>query len=283
LPNPEGAADAAENAVSQTTASRAPGIVSSLALLEYRRGDDLKATTLSARCLSSPHCDATQAALAHVTQAMAHWRLDQYPEGFTELSRAQERIDLVFKNELNLNPNNDPAQNWFDWAIARILLRECQERVLESDRSLARMTVPPPSVESAAKYRVLGEWHAVRQEWGDAAERLGALVKVDRLDSWDTITLDYFKLSLALVEAGRRDDFTRFREEIVARYGHPTNATAANRVIKSSLLLPAPRQFLELLEPHARACEEVINNSSVYVAAWSSLSLALLAYRKGNY
>ena len=80
-------------------------------------------------------------------------------------------------------------------------------------------------MESAAKYRALGEWHAVRQEWRDAAERLGALV--DRLDSWDTITLDYFQLSLALIEAGKRDDFTRFREQIVARYGHPTNATAA--------------------------------------------------------
>src|SRR4029453_17384348 len=208
LPNPEGAADAAENAVSQTTASRAPGIVSSLALLEYRRGDDLKATTLSARCLSSPHCDAAQAALAHVIQAMAYWRLDQYPEGFTELSRAQERVDLAFQNELNINPNSDPAQNWFDWAIARILLRECQEVVLESDRSLARMKVPPPSVESAAKYRVLGEWHAIRQEWRDAAERLGALVEVGRLDTWDTITLDYFKLSFALIGGDKGEVFT---------------------------------------------------------------------------
>src|SRR4029434_9351059 len=133
------------------------------------------------------------------------------------------------------------------------------------------MAVPASSVESAAKYRVLGEWHAVRQEWRDAAERLGVLVEVDRVDGGDTITLDYFKLSLALIEAGRRDDFTRFREEIVARYGHPTNATAANRVIKSSLLLPAPRQFLELLEPHARACEEVITHRSVSSAGSHSV------------
>src|SRR4030095_1640725 len=229
------------------------------------------------------NCDAPRAALARVIQALVLWRLGQYAEGFTEVSRAQERIDLAFKNELNLNPNNDPAQDWFDWAVARILLRECQERVLESDRSLAQMTVPPPSVESAAKYRVLGEWHAVHQEWRDAAERLGVLVEVDQFDSWDTITLDYFKLSLALIEAGRRDEFTRFREELIARYGHPTNATAANRVIKSSLLLPAPRKLLELLEPHARACEEVITNNSVYVAAWRSLLLALLEYRQGNY
>ena len=250
-------AEAAEKALSDGPAFRLPWISSSLALLEYRRGNDLKATTLCTRCLSSPDCDAPRAALAHVIQALAYWRLGQYAEGFTELSRAQERIDPAFKNGLSLNPNNDPAHNWFDWVLARILMRECQEQLLESDRSLAQMTVPASSVESAAKYRVLGEWHALRQEWRDAAERLGVLVEVDRVDGWETITLDYFKLSLALIEAGKRDDFNRFREEFVARYGHTTNATAANRVIKSSLLLPAPRQLLELLEPYARACEEV--------------------------
>jgi hypothetical protein len=31
---------------------------------------------------------------------------------------------------------------------------------------------------------------------------LEALVEVDRLDTWDTITLDYFKLSLALDRGG---------------------------------------------------------------------------------
>src|SRR4029453_6402094 len=110
-----------------------------------------------------------------------------YAEGFTELSRTQERIDPAFKNGLSLNPNNDPARRWFDWVLARILMRECHEQLLESDRSLAQMTVPAPSVESAAKYRVLGEWHALRQEWPDAAERLGVLVEVDRVDGWGEI------------------------------------------------------------------------------------------------
>ena len=269
------AAEAAEKAIAdleRVGSSREPWSLFSLALFEYRGGNDLKATTLSARCLSSPDCDAPRAALAHVIQALAYWRRDQYADGFTGLGRAQEGIDLAFKNGLSLNPNNDPAHNWFDWVLARILMRECQERLLESDRSLAQMTVPALSVESAAKCRVLGEWHALRQEWRDAADRLGALVEVDRVDGWETITLDYFKLSLTLIEAGKRDDFNRFREEFIARYGHTTNATAANRVIKSALLLPAPRQILELLEPCARVCEESITNSSVYVEAWNSLS-----------
>jgi len=162
-------------------------------------------------------------------------------------------------------------------------MRECQEQLLQSDRSLAQMAMPDPSLESAAKYRALGGWHALRQEWPDAAERFQVLVEMDRVDGWEAITLDYFKLSLALMEAGKGDDFNRFREEFVARYGLTTNATAANRVIKSSLLMPARLQLLERLEPCARACEEVITNGSVYDAAWNCLSLELLEYRRGNY
>jgi tetratricopeptide (TPR) repeat protein len=215
---------------------------------------------------------------------LAYWRLGQYAEGFTELSRAQERVDPVFKNGLSLNPSNEPAQNWFDWVLPRILMRECQEQLVQSDRSLAQMPVPTADVEIAApKYRVLGQWHALRQEWGEAAERFGALINLDRDENWETVTLDYFKLSLTLVEAGKRDDFERCRQEFIARYGQTTNATAANRVIKSTLLLPAPPQLVELLEPCARACAEVITNNDVYAAAWNTLSLELLEYRQGNY
>jgi tetratricopeptide (TPR) repeat protein len=276
-------AEAAEKALLDGPAFRLPWISSSRALLEYRRGNDLKATTLCTRCVSSPYCEAPQAALAHVIQALAYWRLGQYAEGFTELSRAQKQIDSAFKNGLSLDLDNDPAGQWCDWILARILMGECREQFLEGDRSLAQMAVPASSVESAVKYRVLGEWHALRQEWRDAAERLGVLVEVNQVDGWETITLDYFKLSLALIEAGKRDDFNRFREEFVAGYGQTTNATAANRVIKSSLLLPAPREFLELLLPCARVCEESIARSSGHDAAWNSLSLELLEYRRGNY
>ena len=286
LQNLERAAEAAEKALSEPErlgTLRLPWISSSLALLEYRRGNDAKAIALCARCLGSPDCDPPQAALAHVVQALAYWRTGQYMEGFTELSRAQEQIDPVFKNGLSLNPKIDSAQSWFDWVSPRILMRECQDRLLQTDRSLAQMPVPAPGVVTAAKYRVLGDWRALRQEWREAAERFGMLIEVDQVEDWETITLDYFKLSLALVQAGKQDDFSHFREQFVARYGNTTNATAANRVIKSSLLLPAPRQLLERLEPAARACEEATHDNSGYNSAWHSLSMELMEYRQGNY
>jgi hypothetical protein len=168
-------------------------------------------------CLSSPDCDAPRAALAHVVQALADWRLGQYAEGFTELGWAQERINPVFKNGLSLNPNNDPAHNWFDWVSARILLRECQEQVLQTDRSLAPAALPPPSLASAADYRALGEWHALRQEWRDAAAWFGALLTADRLDDWDVATLDYLARGAVLGETGDKTRYESFREEAIGR------------------------------------------------------------------
>src|SRR6185436_21188941 len=56
LQNLEPIAEAAEKALSDGPAFRLPWISSSLALLEYRRGNDLKATALCTRCLSSPYC-----------------------------------------------------------------------------------------------------------------------------------------------------------------------------------------------------------------------------------
>ncbi|HEY5909525.1 MAG TPA: serine/threonine-protein kinase [Verrucomicrobiae bacterium] len=286
LDNLQPVADAAERALAtseRVATSRTPLTLSELALLEHRRGNESKAATLCIRCLGSPACDAPRTALAHVIQGLAAWRLGQYPEGFSELNRAQGQMDSAFRSGLSVNPNNGVMQNWFDWVPVRILIRECQERLLATDRSLASLTMPAADVETAAKYRVLGEWHALRQEWQDAAERLAVLAELDRSEGWETITLDHFKLSLALAEANKRDDFDRFRENFVTRYGDTTNATAANRVIKSCLLLPAPRQFLDLLEPCARVCEETIGNNSGYPEAWNSLSLELLEYRRGNY
>src|SRR4030095_3021050 len=88
LQNLEPIAQAAEKALSDGPAFRLPWISSSRSLLEYRRGNDLKATPLCTRCLSSPDCGASRAALAHAIQALAYWRVGQYGEGVTGPKRA---------------------------------------------------------------------------------------------------------------------------------------------------------------------------------------------------
>ena len=104
---------------------------SALALFEYRRGNDVRATTFCSRCLSSRGSNGPPGALARVVLALAYWRLHQKGEALAALAQGQEQIDLAFNNGLTLNLNND-LDNWFDWVLARILLRECQEQVLSA-------------------------------------------------------------------------------------------------------------------------------------------------------
>src|SRR4030095_9600247 len=153
------------------------------------------------------------------------------------------------------NPSNDPEQHWFDWVIARILLRECEEQVLQTDRSMA------PTGASAADYRALGEWHAWRQEWPEAAEWFGALLKVNQLDDWDIATLDYLACGAALAERGDRGRFEDFREEAIGRFKGTDVQAAAERIIKISLLQSADGKALTALGPLAEAAAPPLSQS----------------------
>ena len=202
---------------------------------------------------------------------------------------AQERIDSEFGNGLDPNPSNDPEHHWYDWVLARILLRECQEQVLQTDRSLAQATLPPASLASAADYRALGEWHALRKEWRDAAEWFGALLKIDQLDDWDIATLDYLACGAVLAEIGDRTSYESFREEAIGRFKGTDIQAAAERIIKISLLQPADGKVLAALAPLAEVAARPFTKADegpeiiAFREAWRAISLALLEYRSGHY
>ena len=120
------------------------------------------------KCLAYPESNALWTTTAQLILAMSYLQMHQYREAVPKMIEAQERIDTEFANGLDPNPSNDPEHHWYDWALARILLRECQEQVLQTDRSLAQATLPPASLASS-RYRALGEWHALRK---DGAMRL---------------------------------------------------------------------------------------------------------------
>jgi hypothetical protein len=123
------AADAAERELAGGFPEREPWISSALALLEYRRGDDLKAAAFCTRCLNSRGANGPPGALARVVLALASWRLDKHEEGLATLKQAEEQIDLAFNKGLGLNLHTLGGY-WFDWVLARILLREGQEQIL---------------------------------------------------------------------------------------------------------------------------------------------------------
>lgn len=164
-----------------------------------------------------------------------------------------------------------------------------QERFEEADESIGALQLKLPTMEGASVLRSLGEWLALRGEWAPAAERFKALWRVNQVDDWDTTTLDCLRLGTALATVGDPAQYDQFRRLAIARFGSTTNAVAAERAIKISLLLPSDsndaKDLAALRELAGSAFSHPDKNDSkaVFHAAWGALSLALMEYRLGNY
>jgi hypothetical protein len=153
-----------------------------------------------------------------------------------------------------------------------------------SDNSLAIR----PSIESAAVFRSLGEWHALQNQWDKAAQRFQTLVQVNQLDGWDNDTLDHLRLGTALEELGDANGYRSFCQETIRHFAGTTNPIAAERTIKISLLSPPDAAILRDLEPLAQVASQTFahadtnNADAIFHASWGSVSLALMEYRQGN-
>jgi serine/threonine protein kinase len=163
-----------------------------------------------------------------------------------------------------------------------------QDSYEEADKLFADIPLAKPTIEGAAVVRTLGDWHAVNGRWRQAAERFATLLKVDRLDSWDQVTLDYLELGPALIELGDLKGYERFRQEGIARFAG-TSYPVADRIIKINLLLPADEAMIKSLLPQVEVAEETFAvveegaSPDVFQAAWRSVSLALLEYRRNDF
>jgi serine/threonine protein kinase len=172
--------------------------------------------------------------------------------------------------------------------ITQVTLLVSQENFEEADVLLDQVASAQPNLEVSASLRSLGEWHALQNQWKPAAYRFQQLVQADQLDGWDMATLDDLECGPALIEAGDLAGYEHFRRAAIARYSGSLNPVA-DRVVKISLLLPADRQLVESLEPLANVALQTFNATNTgaeddsFRAAWQSMSLALMEYRRGHY
>ncbi|HTY85891.1 MAG TPA: serine/threonine-protein kinase [Candidatus Acidoferrum sp.] len=162
-----------------------------------------------------------------------------------------------------------------------------QDRFNEADALFQGILPNQPTVEGAAVVRALGEWHAREDRWRPAADRFNQLLQIDRLDGWDIVTLDYLEYGPVLIELGDLAGYEHFRQDIVARGGEAVYPFT-DRIIKISLLLPADKTIMAALNPLAQIAEKsfatnLVANGDVFLAAWRSVSLALMEYRRGEY
>ncbi|MBD5781136.1 serine/threonine protein kinase [Pelagicoccus sp. NFK12] len=161
-----------------------------------------------------------------------------------------------------------------------------REEYAEADVLLGGVELNEATMEGAAVFRALGEWHAINGRWRLAAERFKTLLKVNQLEGADVSSLDYLELGPVLIELGDLDEYDRFRREAVERFSG-VDMPFADRIVKISLLVSANGEMLRQLEPFAEASKASIHAAETsgdnFQAAWRSMSHALFEYRRANY
>jgi tetratricopeptide (TPR) repeat protein len=195
---------------------------------------------------------------------------------------AEHQAEMARANEAEMRRRAETREKITE---ATVLLN--QERYDDADRLMNAISVTQPTVEGAAVYRSLGEYYALQNQWPEAARHFNILLHIDQLDGADVCTLDYLRCGPALVELADDSAYEHFRRDAVSRFAdgaHPF----ADRIVKISLLLPADEKLMQVVRPIADvAAQSFATNTDAhpddFLAAWCSVSLALVEYRSGNY
>ncbi len=158
-----------------------------------------------------------------------------------------------------------------------------QGKIAEADELVEKISASKPSLEADAVLRTLGEWHALKGQWPQAAQRFKLLLEADhRDDSW-AITDDLLKAGPIQIEHGDMKGYEHFRQAAIARYASTTDPIFAERTLKVSLLTPADASVLKSLEAISEVAANSMNKPGrdQVMEAWRCVSLGLMAYRQG--
>jgi hypothetical protein len=106
----------------------------SLAMMAYRSGDFKGALAWRDKCLAYPDSNQARTAAIHAVGAMAAQRLGQAEQARAELEKARAMFVAPFARDATY-PRGEGNGFWFDWAVARILLREAESAVPAEGKS----------------------------------------------------------------------------------------------------------------------------------------------------
>jgi tetratricopeptide (TPR) repeat protein len=164
---------------------------------------------------------------------------------------------------------------------AAILLSE--RNFAEADRLLRQDSLESieASPEATEVFRSLGRWNAVYGRWRQAADCFRLMNEANSFGDQAKMrgSTDLLMTAPTYLEAGDKKAYENFRAEMLDRYTPARSGLEAERLLKECLLLPADARTLERLESTAEVCRK----SPPGGPDWSSLSLALFHYRKGEH
>ncbi len=148
-----------------------------------------------------------------------------------------------------------------------------------------------PSREASDVFRRLGLWNLYQRNWRQAANRYIVVLQVNQVDKDDRNDQVHDLLFAApiLIEAGAAADYDRIRRTALTRLSNITNPSAAEQLIKASLLLPLEDSDFKQFEPLERVVSDSLKshdpavNDQGLLAGWRTFALALLEYRRGDF
>jgi len=262
-----------------------------LALLEYRQGHFNDAIGWCYR--HGMDTANARTATTSLIKTMSGWRLAGYKEAAANWNQAYELIRAKSQEGLAIGSttstffpgtSEDLEGSWYDWVIADLLMRECDELFAQSERTLDSM----PKSNSGSKdtvvdlARALGEWHAVRGEWEQARNRFSQL-------SEGSDARDYFVSTIIALKLGDELGFLRVRDQAISRFNGTTEPWGYESVMQAALLRPLDNACAAALEPFVQFLERTVASAGplkegTYVpASWDLTLLGLFEYRRGNY
>jgi hypothetical protein len=159
-----------------------------------------------------------------------------------------------------------------------------QDKMPAADDMVNGIAEIKPSLEAESVLRALGQWHALKGDWAQAAKRFNLLLEADQKDNSWAITEDLLKAGPILIERGDLKGYERFRRAAISRFTGVTDPIFAERTLKISLLTPANAAVMKSLEPLAKISADSMEQAGKdpVMEAWRCISLALMAYRQ-NY
>jgi hypothetical protein len=152
----------------------------------------------------------------------------------------------------------------------------------------------PSSLEAAKVFRNIVAWHAMHEHWSDAVISLRSLLKVDQYRNYASPAAgwDLLAAGVCFAEIVRPQDllqYEQFRHEAIRLSASTEDSLAAERLLRSSLLLSANQETLQSLAAPAQTVEKSLSSSDPGAAVgsgeapWRLVSLALLEYRRGDW
>jgi len=135
-------------------------------------------------------------------------------------------------------------------------------------------------------------WNTMEERWKQAADRFSILVQVnqvDKSDQTDEATRDLLMAAPLLIEAGDVQTYDRLRRMELKRLAGTTNPIAAEHLVKTKRMLPADAALMKMLNPLGKIVQDSVEstdpkvNDGSFYAAWRTLALGLLEYRRGNF